>query len=401
MHTKKCQLCGGSKLVKIIDLGLHPLADTFLPKECADKPITLYPLNVLLCKSCGHAMLGYVVPPEERYQKIDYSYTASNSKVSVEHFAKMAESVGTKISLGSKDLVIDIGSNDGTLLKSFKSQFGTKVIGIEPSKNIAKIAKKNGITTINDFFNTKTAKVISKKEKAKVIIATNVFNHITDMKAFVKDISLALDKTGLFIFEVPYFKTLVEQGAFDTIYLEHVSYFNVMPFHKFFKEHALYIHSLEKNDYMGGSIRVYVSKIKPKDSSIVNEYIDEEKKYGMYDLATYADFTKRIIDFSGRLNFDLYKAKASGEKIVAIGAATKGNTLLNYCKIDSTVIEFITDSSPLKIGKFAPGSNIPIRPDSDISNEISHALILPWNIADFLVSKLSHLNLKFIIPKMK
>lgn len=400
MNQKKCQLCGSKELIKIIDLGQHPLADSFLTAEQAAEPTKIYPLEVYLCRKCGHTMLGFWVSEKERYQTIDYSYTGGNSKVSVSHFDEMSKSIGEWVHLDANDLVVDIGSNDGTLLSAFNKNFGTSVIGVEPSFNIAKIAKKNKIKTINDFFNTKSVDQIVKHGTAKVITATNVFNHISDLNSFIKNIKKILRPDGVFVFEVPYFPDLIKQGAFDTIYLEHISYFNVKPFSEYFAKHKLYIHHLETNEYMGGSIRVFVTKNK-QNNKIVEQYVNNEKKLGIYKLSTYKDFNDRILGFKHSLNYDLYAAKMKGDKIVAIGAATKGNTLLNYCKIDSSMIEFVTDSSALKIGKFTPGSNIPIRPDSDISPEIKYALILPWNIADFLVSKLGHLNLKFIIPKMK
>lgn len=396
-----CQLCNSDSLNLIIDLGHHPLADSFLNENQINEVIKTYPLKVYMCQNCGHAMLGHSVSAEERYQDIDYSYTASNSKVSIAHFDEMSKEIGQRVKLNKNDLVVDVGSNDGTLLKAFQSNFGTKIIGIEPSLNISKIAKQNGVTTINDFFNSKTAEKILKVSKAKVITATNVFNHISELNQFTKNIKKILHNDGAFVFEVPYFPDLIKQGAFDTIYLEHISYFNVKPFQEFFSKYDLYISHLETNTYMGGSIRVYVTKTKPKSSSIVKNYISDEKKNGIYDLKTYKEFNNRIIDFKNRLNFDLYQAKLNGDKIIAIGAATKGNTLLNYCKINTSVIEFVTDSSPLKVGKYMPGSHIPIRHDNDITPDVKYALILPWNIADFLVSKLSHLKLKFIIPKMK
>ncbi len=401
MNILKCQLCVGSNLKMIIDLGHHPLADSFLSLEQIKSPLRTYPLQVFLCQTCGHAQLGHNVPQEERYQSVDYSYTAGNSKVSVNHFDEMSKSIGEMVNLNKDDLVVDIGSNDGTLLLSFQKNFGAKIIGVEPSLNISKIAKQNKVFTINDFFNEKTCGAILKLGKAKVITATNVFNHISDLNSFTKNIKKILHKDGIFVFEVPYFPDLIRQGAFDTIYLEHISYFNVKPFNDFFNKHSLYINHLETNEYMGGSIRVSISKNKPKNNKLVEKYISQENKSKIYNLKTYREFKDRIVDFKHRLNFDLYQAKIKGDKIVAIGAATKGNTLLNYCKINSSVIEFVTDSSSLKIGKFTPGSSIQIRPDSDISSDIKYALILPWNIADFLVSKLSHLKLKFIIPRMK
>jgi ubiquinone/menaquinone biosynthesis C-methylase UbiE len=399
MNTKICQLCNSKKLKKVIDLGHHPLADSFLPEALIHEKQTMYPLNVVLCADCGHAMLGYIVPAEERYQAVPYSYTGGNSPVSVKHFGEMAETISKEFGVKKGDIVVDVGSNDGTLLKAFKTVSGAEILGVEPSNNIFKIALKNKIPTLNQFFDESAVKKILKKGKVKVITATNVFNHLTSIQAFMKEVKKILRPDAVLVIEVPYFLDLLQKGAFDTIYLEHISYFNVKSFEVFFKKYGFSILKLEKNEYQGGSIRVYIGKGKPTPD--VKKYGKDEVSYGVYMLSTYVDFMKRIEDFRFTLCEQIYEAKAKHKKIIAIGAATKGNTLLNYCKIDRMLIDFVTDSSALKIGKYMPGSLIPIKNDTDITKEIEYALILPWNIADFLVKKLSHLGLRFIIPSMK
>ncbi len=399
MHTRNCQMCGADDLAPIIDLGHHPLADTFLPSHHLNQSETRYPLRVLLCKQCGYATLSHVVSQEERYQGVDYSYTASNSPVSISHFTDMAKDIGGAVEINAGDLVVDIGSSDGTLLRSFREQSGCRIQGVEPAKNIAESAERNGIPTINDFFTSSTVSRIVSNGKAQVITATNVYNHITDMNAFMENILAALTNDGMFIFETPSLLDLIRRTAFDTIYLEHVSYFGVKPLARFYKKFGLYIHKIELNDYMGGSMRVYVSKM-PADSHVADAFIRMEETAGSYDPATYASFMNRVHAFKFDLCRELYAIKARGGKIIGIGAATKGNTLLNYCKIDGSILEFITDNSPLKIGKYTPGSHIPIKSDADIHSGVTHALILPWNIGDFLKEKLKHLKLDFIVPSM-
>ncbi|OGZ64149.1 MAG: hypothetical protein A3A98_04180 [Candidatus Staskawiczbacteria bacterium RIFCSPLOWO2_01_FULL_40_39] len=399
MITQKCQLCGSKNLSLIIDLGYHPLADTFL-KELDEEEV-FYPLRVLLCQKCGYATLQHVVSAPVRYQKNDYSYTSSNSPVAISHFKELAGQVVQMAEISKKDLVVDIGSNAGTLLKSFREQAHCNIIGVEPAFNIAQLAKKGNIPTINDFFNqTSVDKIIKKHGKAKAIICTNVFNHINDLNEFMKNINKLLAKDGFFVFETPYFLDLVKNVSFDTIYLEHVSYFAVTPFEKFFKKFGFQIHHLERNDYMSDTMRVYLSR-KAGNQILVKRYMQKEKSAKIFIPKTYAIFMKKIVGLKLDLLQQIQIAKAKGERIIGIGAATKGNTLLNYCKIDNTLIDFITDSSPLKIGKFTPGSHIPIKSDNDITSDITHAVILPWNIAEFLKKKLKHLKLKFIIPHIE
>ena len=399
MLTTDCQICGSMHLVPIIDLGHHPLADTFLPPEFLNREETSYPLRVLLCPDCGYATLAFIVPTEVRYQKIDYSYTASNSPVSIAHFDDMAKEIISQVGVGTNDLVVDIGSNDGTLLKAFRDHAGSNVLGIEPAKNIADIATQNGIPTLQDFFGTSAMSRIVAGGKAKAITATNVYNHITDLKIFMADIASSLTDDGQFVFEAPSLLELVRRTAFDTVYLEHVSYFGIKPLARLYASFGLHIRKIDLNDYMGGSMRVYVGKT-PADPKIAEDFIRLEESEGIYDPATYAAFMDRVRAFKFDLCRRLYEIKQSGGIIVGVGAATKGNTLLNYCKIDRTLLECVTDSSPLKVGKLTPGSHLPILRDADIPKNATHALILPWNIGNFLKNKLKHLNLAFIIPSM-
>jgi SAM-dependent methyltransferase len=400
MSVTACHLCKSSTLSKIIDLGMHPLADTFLKDQTAAQNLERFPLEVLLCGNCGHAMNSFVVPKEKRYQESEYSYDSSNSKVSIEHFAEMAKEVSAAVGVGERDLVVDIGGNVGTLLSAFKEHAGAQILNIEPSLNIAAIATKNGVDTINDFFNADVAREIKKRGGAKVILATNVFNHIDELEVFMKNIAQSLRHDGAFVFEVPYLLHLTEKLAFDTIYLEHISYFAIKPLSAYLKKFGLTITEIVESEYMGGSMRVTARLGDYGEAPEVAGCIKKEEQAKLYDRATYASFTKKIEEFKSSLVKELQEAKEKGGIIIGIGAATKGNTLLNYCGIDSTTLSFVTDASPLKVGKFTPGSAIPIKPDEAIDEDITHALILPWNIAEFLKAKLSpkYPQITFISP---
>ena len=399
MLTKQCRLCESSELRLIIDLEYHPLADTFLPESALNEPETRYPLRVMQCTDCGHAFLQYVVPETERYQKVDYSYTAGNSPVSVKHFGEMAAEIITDQSIGANDLVVDVGGNDGTLLKAFKGQTGCKVLNVEPAGNIAKISQDGGIDTLHGFFDAAAAAEIKAMGGAKAITATNVFNHITDLPTFLRDVKEALTPDGAFVFEAPSLLELVKRLAFDTIYLEHVSFFGMKPLVRFLKPLGLYVHRIEPSDYMGGSFRVYIKQTL-SETTAANDFIALEEATKLYEPETYATFMANVRKFRSDLMKELYDIKAKGGVIVGIGAATKGNTLLNYCGIDGGLLECVTDASALKIGKHTPGSHLRIVPDAEIPKNATHALILPWNIGNFLKDKLKHLNLEFIVPHM-
>ncbi|MFH1621472.1 MAG: class I SAM-dependent methyltransferase [Patescibacteria group bacterium] len=399
MHTNNCQLCSSANLELAIDLGHHPLADTFLPPDKLDAAETSFPLRTLLCRNCGYMTLQYIVPSETRYQQVDYSYTSANSPVAVKHFAEMAQQLSALANLGNADLVVDIGSSDGTLLKAFKEQTRCRILGIEPAPNIAKMANEAGVPTLQDFFNAKIKDEIVKQGKAKIITANNVFNHINDLRDFMSNIVASLADGGLFVFEVPSLYELVKRSAFDTIYLEHVSYFGIKPLRKFFSGFGLAIKDIRENDYMGGSMRVAISHL-PENTKTVDAVIAKEENTNIYSPETYVKFMDQIRRFKFDLCLKLFQIKSAGGKIIGIGAATKGNTLLNFCKIDNSLLDCVTDTSALKIGKYLPGSHLRIIDDKNIPPDTTHALILPWNIGHFLKKKLKHLEFEFIIPSM-
>ncbi len=403
MKVTRCDLCGSTELALVLDLGFHPIADTFLKKEDLEAPQTRYPLQVLMCRACGHAMNSYVVPATERYQAHEYSYDSGNSKVSITHFGEMAKEISDAVGVGVDDLVVDVGGNVGTLLSAFREHSGAQILNVEPSGNIAALAVKNGVETIQDFFNSAAADEIQKRGGAKVITATNAFNHIDGLDEFMGNITRSLTSDGAFVFEAPYLLHLVQKLAFDTIYLEHVSYFSITPLAAYFKKFGLTITEIIENDYMGGSMRVTARLGGAAETPAVAAAIEQEQNAKLFAPETYEDMTRKMREFKFSLLKQLIDARLAGGRVIGIGAATKGNTLLNYCGIDSTMLDFITDASTLKVGKYTPGSHIPILPDEAITEDITHALILPWNIAEFLKGKLSpkYPYIAFITPHME
>jgi hypothetical protein len=397
MNVTACHLCSSKNLIKVLDLGFHPLADFFMKENQLQEAERRYPLAVLLCQDCGHGMNSFVVPAEVRYQENDYSYDSGNSKISIQHFQEMAAEVAGRGNVQKGDLVVVIGSNIGTLLSGFKN-LGAEVQGVDPAHNIAALAEKNGIPTVNDFFNTSACEKILKRGKAKVITITNAFNHISPLDTFMENIVSILDKNGTFVIELPYFLEILRKKHFDVVYLEHVSYVAIKPLVPFFKKFGLVITHIEENNYMSGSVRIFVGY--GQESPLVAKQIALEEEVGLYDLSVWNQFRESIRNCKINLLKELVSARESGNKIVAIGAAAKGNTLLNYCGIDTTLIDFATDASPLKIGKYTPGSHLPILSDDAIDGSVTHALILAWNIADFLKEKISPKfpQLKFITP---
>jgi SAM-dependent methyltransferase len=402
LKITSCRLCGSNHIEKVVDLGFHPPADTFLPERLILAPETSYPLQLGLCHDCGHVFTLFAVSPEDRYQKHDYSYDSSNSKVAIEHFKEFAQAVITEAGLNSNSLVVDIGSNIGTLLSHVAAIGKCKILGVEPSSNIAALAVKQGVPTIVDFFNASTVSQILKHQPVDALLSSNVVNHADDLNALLVDAKSALASNGVFVFEVPYLLDLVQGTAFDTIYHEHVHYYGVKPLAACLARHGFTIYKVERLDYMCGSIRVYAKLGSTPKAEIVRELEDAEMSAGLYQTSTYVAFMKRVRATKIAVNTYLLQTIAQGGKVLGIGAATKGNTFLNYCRLDADIISVIADASPLKIGKLTPGSHIPIISDDDIASvKATHALILPWNIGDFLKAKLAHLGLEFYVPQVE
>lgn len=406
MIKKKCRLCLSKKLYKFLDLGLQPPSDQFQNEYKVNNESIFYPLAVNTCKSCGFKQLTHVVSPKILYQE-DYPYESSLTNMGLIHFREFATSVKKRFKLNSNDLVIDIGSNVGILLNSFKS-LGIKVLGVDPAKNICDIANKRKIKTLNSFFDDSICNHIKKKYgKAKVITGTNVFAHIDDLSKLFNNVKKILHKEkGIFVIEVPHFLNLLKYLEYDTIYHEHLSYITIQPLVKFLKKIELKIFRIEKKDIHGGSIRIFITrKNNFKTEKSVDLILKEEKKANLNNIKILNKFAENVKKNRRDVVNLMNKLKSKRKKIIAVSTPAKGMTLLNYCKLDKDYIDFATDKSKLKIGKFTPGGNIPIFSDSKIYKEKpDYALILAWNFAKEVINNNKLFlknNGKFVIPLPK
>ena len=402
MKLERCRICKNEKLKKILDLGEMPLANAFLDKNQLSQREIFYPLRVVWCESCSLLQIDEIVPPEVLFK--DYIYVSGTSEALRKHFEGLATEVVNNFKLNSESLVIDIGSNDGTLLKEFKKHY-LEVIGVEPAANISKMAQENGIKTINNFFSADIAKKILKDNgKADAITATNVVAHTNDLDDLLKGVSYLLKDDGVFVIEVPYLVDLLESGEFDTIYHEHLSYFAVRPLKKFFEEHDFKIINVERVKIHGGTIRIFITKKKSRYNinKNVNQLVSLEIKKGLNKETAYRKFAERIEKLKEDLVNLLQKLKSENKKVIGYGAAAKGNTLLNYYNIGPDLIEFIADLSPMKQNKFTPGTHIPVySPEKIYESKPDYMLILAWNFTDEILKqqlKFKEMGGKFIIP---
>ncbi|MBI2653765.1 NAD-dependent epimerase/dehydratase family protein [Candidatus Woesearchaeota archaeon] len=396
--NKSCRICKSMQLQKVISLGSMPPANAFLKKEELSKTENIFPLEVYFCNDCGFVQLVDVVNPELLFR--NYVYVSSTSPVFVNHFMELAGKVVEKFKLQNGSLVVDIGSNDGILLKPFK-EMGMKVLGIEPAEKIAETASKNGIETLPVFFSPEVAKDIAKKRgKADVITATSVFSHVDDLDGFVEGIKELLADDGVFLIEVYYLKDTLEKNLFDTIYHEHLSYFTLKTMINLMERLGMEVFDVDKTDTHGGSLRVFVQKKSGvhKKTKEMDKFLEEESKAHLDDISTYKKFAEKIERNKKLLLGVLKNLKSHGEKIVGYGAAAKANTLLNYFDIGTDIIDYIVDDSQWKQGLYTPGKHIPVVSSSELSKKSpDYILILAWNFADAITKKLPDFD-KFIIP---
>src|SRR3989338_329577 len=391
-----CRVCAGRNLRKVLSLGSTPPANAFV-KDLKQQE-QFFPLELSFCNGCGFVQLANVVSPELLFR--NYVYVSSTSPVFVEHFKDLAAAIISRFKLPQNSLVVDVGSNDGVLLRPFKGK-GMKVLGIDPAGKIAAMATKSGVETLPVFFSPAVAKDIVKKYgKAKVITATSVFSHVDDLDGFVNGVRELLADDGVFVIEVYYLYELLEKNLFDTIYHEHLSYFTASTMARLMQRLGMQVFDVEETDTHGGSLRVFAQKSGGTQgiSGSVNEFIAMENAKKLSDAATYLEFAEKIEINKQKLRQLLKELKSSGKSIVGYGAPAKGNTLLNCFGIGPETLDYIVDDSAWKQGLYTPGTRIPVVGFEELGrNRPDYILILAWNFAGPIMKKCSGFT-NFIIP---
>lgn len=390
-HTN-CRVCN-TPLEKrpYIDLGKLPLSNNLLT-TAMDKS-ERYPLQVVLCDNCGLSQLSIVVDPKILFSR--YVYRSSISKGYVNHCRMMAIKLKERYGFTSASSMIDIAGNDGALLKEFKREIGLKILNVDPAENLSTISRTAGIPMLNAFWSLETAKRIhngSGYGKVDLITATNVIAHVDDITDFMKGIKLILTPGGVCILEFPYLIDFIENGEFDTIYFEHLSYMSIKPLKLLCEKVGLKITDIEKFDIHGGSLRVHIRH------DHLHEMISKENEL-TYDV--YKEFSRKAVESVKNFYKGIYELKRDGNSIAAFAASAKGNTLLNTAMIDWGFINYIVDETPEKIGCYSPGTQIPIVSMLELKeNPPSYLVILSWNFADEIIEKCLAAGYqgKFIIP---
>ena len=390
-----CKLCKSKDLSEILSLKDSPLCDEYLKTKNTQ---VLYPLALNLCNICGFIQLTHVVPPEIIYK--NYIYITTSSPGLKTHFQKYAEDVSNNLIINKDSLIVDIGSNDGTLLSYFK-QYSNNVIGVEPSNKASEIANNNNIKTYCNFFNKILAEeIIENHKKADVITINNLFANIVDLNEFIENIKILLDEEGVLIIESSYAFEMIDNMVFDFIYHEHLSYLSVKPIRKWLSTHGLVLFNITKVETKGGSLRYYIARKKSSwkiKSGIINKYDKEPSDDILKNL--FLNFKSNIINIKNELHYELEKYK--GKRIVGYGASATSTTMISEFELYN-YIDFLVDDNEAKINTFSPGFHLPVlNPKELLANPPDLIIILAWRFADQIKEKLAPLNIPIIIPLPK
>lgn len=389
----KCRHCGKDLEHVFLNLGFAPPSNAYLTKQQLSSPEVTLPLRLFVCDGCWLVQTEDFSRPEDLFD-FDYAYYSSTSQSWLNHAKTFVKNITERFNLNSASFVVEIASNDGYLLRNFLLP-SIPCLGIEPAHRTAEMAEKLGIPVLKKFFNSELAIELAKKKKADVIIGNNVYAHVPNINDFTIGMRELLSANGIITLEFPHLLRLIEQTQFDTVYHEHFSYLSLNAVDRIFKSAGLRILDVEQLPTHGGSLRIYGCHAEDARHSTpaVADLLAEEVRFGLQSLDIYRNFQQRANKLKDDLLAFLIEQKRDGNKVVAYGAAAKGNTLLNYAGVKPDLLPFVCDAAPAKQGKFMPGSHIPIlSPDALQISQPDFILILPWNIAEEVKGQLKSLR---------
>ena len=406
MSSHKCRLCGADLTRTFVDLGMSPLCESYVPEEQLDEAEVFYPLHVRLCEECLLVQLPAYVSGEEIFS--DYAYFSSYSDSWVAHAHKYALEMTQRLGLTRDSLVTEVASNDGYLLQHFMAA-GIPVLGVEPAANVAEAARAKGIRTEVQFLGCDTgAEIASRYGRADLVVANNVFAHVPDIRGFAMGLRALVKDTGLVTLEFPHLLRLIQRRQYDTIYHEHFQYLSLLTSGRALATAGLCVVDVEEIDTHGGSLRIYA---RPDgcsgESARVRAVLEEEEAAGLHSVAGHEGFASDVLQIKSDLLGFLLTAARENRSIAGYGAPGKGNTLLNHCGIRSDLLSYTVDRSPVKHGRFLPGTHIPIyAPERLAETKPDYILVLPWNLRDEISQQLAYVqswggHLIFPIPALE
>jgi SAM-dependent methyltransferase len=403
MQTPTCRFCAHPLEHLVVDLGMSPLANSYLTAAQLNQMEPFYPLRVLVCDRCWLVQLEAFETPQRIFG--DYAYFSSYSRSWLDHARAYVDRVVGRLGLGPASRVIEIASNDGYLLQYVVAR-GIPAVGVEPAANVAEAAMARGIPTRIEFFDADTAaRLVADGIAADLVVANNVFAHVPDLRGFTAGLKLVLKPQGVLTLEFPHLLRLLADNEFDTIYHEHFSYFSLHTAQSVLRAHGLEVFDVEELPTHGGSLRVWARHAedgsRPR-SPAVDELVAREAGAGLFALPTYTAFGEQAKAVKRSLLEFLVGAKRDGKAIVGYGAAAKGNTLLNYCGIRTDFLDYTVDRSPAKQGKYLPGTHIPVvAPERIAQTRPDYVLILPWNLTEEILESMAGIRDwggQFVVP---
>ena len=393
-NTNRCRFCDTPLQHVFVDLGMSPMANSYIKSEQLQHMEPFYPLTTYVCGHCYLVQLPEFESPEHIFS--DYAYFSSYSDSWLKHAKDYTDLMIGRFGLDSKSQIVEIASNDGYLLQYFKEQH-VPVLGIEPAENVAVAARDKGIPTISEFFGTRTAtELVTGGTQADLLLGNNVLAHVPSLNDFVKGMKIVLKPRGIITMEFPHLMRLMEENQFDTIYHEHFSYFSFIAVEQVFASHGMKMFDVDELPTHGGSLRIYACHADDGSKSVekrVGDLIKIEKDAGFTTLGFYSSFSEKVKQTKRSILDFMIREKGRGKSFVGYGAPAKGNTLLNYCGIRTDFIDYTVDRSPYKQDHFLPGVHIPIyRPDKIKETRPDYLVILPWNIKDEIMEQMSHIR---------
>lgn len=398
-----CRFCGTGLQRSFADLGMSPVANSYVKPDALHRMEPFYPLHAYVCEACFLVQLEEFQSPSEIFG--DYAYFSSYSESWLRHAREYSLETLQRFGIDAHWQVVEIASNDGYLLKNFK-EAGVPVLGIEPAENVAKVAQQAGIPSVVKFFGTQTASgLVEQGVHADLLIGNNVLAHVPDLNDFVGGLKILLSQRGLVTMEFPHLLRLMQENQFDTIYHEHFSYFSFITVEQVFAKHGLTIFDVRELPTHGGSLRIYACHDSGSAHAVTENVARlraEEERQGFLRPETYSSFSEQVKETKRKLLEFLIDARRSGKSVVGYGAPAKGNTLLNYCGIRTDFVDYTVDLSPHKQGLYLPGTRIPIHaPDRIQQTRPDYVLILPWNLKDEIMKQMRHIREwggQFVVP---
>jgi C-methyltransferase C-terminal domain/Putative zinc binding domain/Methyltransferase domain len=401
-----CRSCGNIDVLPILSLGQMPLANALLTQEQLSQSEELFPLELVFCPQCTLVQITETVSPEKLFR--EYLYYSSFSDTVLNNARDIVNRLSKRHRLNKDSFVVEVASNDGYLLKNYREK-GIPVLGVEPARNIAKVAEEQGIPTVSEFFDVQLAEQLWKRYGgADIIHANNVVAHVADLHGVVAGMAVLLKEDGVAVIENHYVRDMIDHAEFDAIYHEHVCYYSATSFCNLFAQHGLVLVDVERLPVHGGSLRVYFQRangprsFEKEGRARLERLLQDEADYGIDQFDFYQNFGEKVERLRYELLELLEKIKAEGKRIVAYGASAKSTTLLNYYGIGKEILDFVVDRSTVKQGRYTPGTRLPIfAPEALLAHQPDYVLLLTWNFADEILAQQAEYRKRggrFIVP---